>query len=132
MNTRVSIPKIKAWIRPIKNSNKSTADWAKTGIRLPMTNRRTEPAKMLPNNRKPNERSFEVSEMSSRSPTPKSITPKSGRLKNVLKFKNLVKYERPRARMPTIWDITTENTARLIVKLRSVEATRTNGAKMEP
>ena len=45
-----------------------------------MTNKSTEPAKILPNKRKENDNNFEISETISNNPTAKSITPNTGRL----------------------------------------------------
>ena len=91
MNTMVSIPNTKAWIRPMKNSNNRMADGANHGTIEPIRNSSTAPAKILPNNLKANERIFENSEINSRRDTARSMAPKNGFLNMVVVLKNLLK-----------------------------------------
>ena len=87
MKIMVSMPNTMAWIRPIKNSNIRIIDWAKMGTMDPTMKINTEPAKILPNNRKENDKSFEISDTVSSSPTAKSITPKIGLVKIVFTYR---------------------------------------------
>ena len=112
-------------------------DWTTTGISEPITKSNTEPAKMLPNNRKEKEMILANSAASSSKPTKisvkgkinskgpnfsrKSILPRPPNWKNFLKYPSLI------ARIPIIWLTTTDVKARAIVKFKSVDVTRTKG-----
>ena len=93
MNTIVSMPNTKAWIRPIKNSNIMIIEGTivNAGISEPTSASKTMPANILPNNRNANDKIFENSEISSSNPTRKSIAPKKGFLNKLRTLKNLSK-----------------------------------------
>src|SRR3990172_9607725 len=114
-------------MRPMNTSSRYRPVGTTTAVSAPRIEINNAPAKMLPNNRKPNDRIFANSETSSRIPTPKSITPNIGTENIVLVLMNLPKYDLPSAHTTKTWINRTAATASAKVKLRSVGAPRKNG-----